>query len=92
MALDLETLKTIQSLIAEMNTTATFLSKLKEVKELSFTAGGITTKISSKADEESYRMVFEALTKSSSQKLDRTRDKINELLYSDGEVIAKAEA
>lgn len=92
MALDLETIKTIQALITEMNVNATFLSKLRETKELSFTAGGVTTKINSKTDEESYRMVFEALTRSSSQKLDKLRDRVDELLYSDGEVMAKAEA
>ena len=90
MALDLETIKTIQSLVTEMNTTATFLSKLRESKEISFTVSGITTKISAK-EEESFRFIFDSLYEANDKKLNTLRDKVDNLLYSDKELATKAE-
>jgi len=82
MALDLDTLKTVQSLIADLNTTATFAARLRESKEISFTVGTITNKISAK-DEEAFRPIFEAIMKSNDNKLINLRDKITKLLNSD---------
>lgn len=85
MALDLDTIKAIQGLLSDMTTTANFLAKLRESKEISFTVAGVTSKVNSKSDPEAYQMIFESLSNSSSQKLDKTRDNINQLLYSDKE-------
>lgn len=86
MALDLDTIKTIQGLITEMNTTATFLTKLRDTKEISFTVSGITTKISSKGDGEAYQTLYNSLSESSDKKLSTLRDSINKLLYNDSEI------
>ena len=91
MALDLETIKTIQSLVTEMNTTATFLSKLKESKEISFTVSGITTKITAK-EEETFRLIFDSLYQVNDKKLDMLIERINKLLYSEEKSISKAES
>ena len=91
MALDLETIKTIQSLVTEMNTTATFLIKLKETKDISFTVSGITTKITAK-EEEAFRFIFDSLYEANDKKLNTLRDKVDNLLYSDKELATKAEA
>ena len=91
MALDLETIKTIQSLVTEMNTTATFLSKLKESKEISFTVSGITTKITAK-EEETFRLIFDSLYQANDKKLDMLIERINKLLYSEEKSISKAES
>jgi hypothetical protein len=90
MALNLETIKTIQGLIAEMNTTATFLIKLRESKDISFTVGGITTKITGR-DDDFFRPIFDSLYQVNSKKLDMLREKINNLLYRDDEMETKAE-
>jgi transcriptional regulator of NAD metabolism len=82
MALDLDTLKMVQLLIADLNTTATFVTKLRESKEISFTISGITTKISAK-DEEAFKPIFEAIVKSSDNKMISLRDRITRLLNSD---------
>jgi hypothetical protein len=82
MVLDLDTLKMVQLLIADLNTTATFVAKLRESKEISFTVSGITTKISSK-DEDAFRPIFEAIVKSNDTKMFNLRDRITKLLNSD---------
>jgi hypothetical protein len=82
MALDLETLKTVQTLVADLNTTAAFIARLREAKEISFTVATITTKISAK-DEEAFRSIFEAIMKSNDTKMFKLRDKITNLLNSD---------
>jgi hypothetical protein len=82
MALDLDTLKTVQTLVADLNTTATFATRLRESKEISFTVGTITNKISAK-DEEAFRPIFEAIMKSNDTKMFNLRDKITNLLNSD---------
>ena len=86
MALDLDTIKTIQGLITEMNTTATFLSKLREAKEISFTVSGITTKVNAKTDQDAYQALYDSLSQSSDKKLSTLRDSINKLLYNDSEI------
>lgn len=91
MALDLETIKTIQGLVNDMNTTITFLSKLREAKEISFTVAGVTTKVNGKTDPEAYQLIFDSLIRSNGKKLSNTREEINKLLYSDDEVMTKAE-
>jgi len=93
MALDLDTIKTIQGLITEMNTTATFLNKLRETKEISFTVAGITTKVSGK-EEDSFRFIFDNLYQVNNKKLYMLRDKVYSLLYSDSaeEAMTKSEA
>jgi hypothetical protein len=91
MALDLDKIKTIQSLVTEMNTTATFLSKLRESKEISFTVSGITTKITAK-EEETFRLIFDSLYQANDKKLDMLIERINKILYSDKEFATKAEA
>ena len=91
MAIDLDKIKTIQSLVTEMNTTATFLSKLKESKEISFTVSGITTKITAK-EEETFRLIFDSLYQANDKKLDMLIERINKLLYSEEKSITKAEA
>lgn len=91
MAIDLDKIKTIQSLVTEMNTTATFLSKLKESKEISFTVSGITTKITAK-EEETFRLIFDSLYQANDKKLDMLIERINNLLYSEEKSITKAEA
>lgn len=91
MILDLETIKNIQALVTEMNTTATFLSKLRETKEISFTVAGVTTKISGK-EEESFRFIFDNLYEVNDKKLSNLRDRINKLLYSEEKMVTKAEA
>lgn len=91
MALDLDTIKTIQGLITDMNTTATFLTKLRDTKEISFTVSGITTKVSAKEDEQAYQSLYEFISKSYNKELDKIRDTINKLLYSDSKVKAAEE-
>ena len=82
MALDLDTLKTVQILVADLNTTAAFAARLRETKEISFTVATITTKISAK-DEEAFRPIFEAIMKSNDTKMFSLRDRITRLLNSD---------
>jgi hypothetical protein len=91
MALDLETIKSVQSLVTEMNTTATFLLKLREAKEISFTVAGVTTKVSGKEDD-AFRFIFDNLYQVNDKKLGMLRDKINTLLFSEEKLITKAEA
>jgi hypothetical protein len=79
MVLDIETVKVIQSLVTELNTTATFLTKLKESKEISFTVGGITTRILAR-DEEAFKPIFEAILESNNKKMFGLRDRIAKLL------------
>ena len=88
MALDLDTIKAIQGLLSDMNTTATFLNKLRESKEISFTVSGITTKVNAKTDQDAYQVLYDSLSQSSDKKLSTLRDSINKLLYSDSEVKA----
>ena len=90
MTLDLDTIKSIQALVTEMNTTATFLSKLRESKEISFTVAGVTTKVSGK-EEESFRFIFDNLYQVNDKKLNMLREKINGLLYSDEKMVTKVE-
>ena len=83
MALDLDTLKTVQTLVADLNTTAAFAARLRESKEISFTVGTITNRISAR-DEEAFKPIFEAIMKSNDTKMVNLRDKITNLLNSDG--------
>lgn len=85
MALDIETVRVIQSLLTELSTTAAFIARLKDTKEISFTVNSITTKISAK-DEEAFKPIFEVILESNNKKMFQLRDRIIRLLNSEGKV------
>lgn len=87
MALDLETIKSLQTSLADMNTISAFITKVEESKEISFTVGSITTKISAK-DEENFKVLQNAILDSNYRKLDNLYTKVSDLINSNGKAIA----
>jgi hypothetical protein len=81
MALDLETIKSLQVSLTEMSGVITFITKIEEAKEMSFTVAGITTKISSK-DEENFNNLQSSILESNYKKLDNLQRKIIDLIHS----------
>lgn len=81
MALDLETIKSLQVSLTEMTGVINFITKIEEAKEMSFTVAGITTKISPK-DEENFNNLKYSVLESSYKKLDILQSKIVDMINS----------
>ena len=69
MRISLEAIKELQNVITELNSIATFMTKLSESKEITLTVGSITKKISAKVDEESFNSIYSSIRESNDRRV-----------------------